>query len=35
VPWTRKIERPGVMDLIELHEVTGKLDALLAQLEFR
>jgi heptosyltransferase I len=33
IPWTRKIERPGVMNLIELSEVTGKLDALLAQLD--
>jgi heptosyltransferase I len=30
LPWTRKIELPGVMDLIEIGEVTGKLDALLA-----
>jgi heptosyltransferase I len=30
IPWTTKIERPGVMDLIELREVTAKLDALMA-----
>jgi heptosyltransferase I len=30
LPWTEKIERPGVMDLIEVQAVTGKLDALLA-----
>jgi len=29
VPWTLKIEKPGVMDLISVDEVTGKLDALL------
>jgi heptosyltransferase I len=29
LPWTRKIEEPGVMDLIEVGEVTGKLDELL------
>ena len=28
IPWTEKIERPGVMDLISVPEVTGKLDAL-------
>jgi heptosyltransferase I len=31
LPWTTKIERPGVMDLIEVPEVTAKLDALLRQ----
>jgi heptosyltransferase I len=31
VPWTKKIERPGVMDLIATDEVTAKLDALMAQ----
>jgi heptosyltransferase I len=31
IPWTRKIERPGVMDLIATDEVTAKLDALMAQ----
>lgn len=30
VPWTTKIERPGVMDLIEVDEVTGRLDALMS-----
>jgi heptosyltransferase I len=28
--WTRKIEQPGVMDLIEVADVTAKLDALMA-----
>jgi heptosyltransferase I len=27
--WTLKIEKPGVMDLISVEEVTSKLDALL------
>jgi heptosyltransferase I len=31
LPWTKKIERPGVMDLIEVREVTDQLDALIAQ----
>jgi len=30
LPWTAKIEEPGVMDLIEVVEVTRRLDALLA-----
>ena len=30
IPWTTKIERAGVMDLIEVGEVTAKLDALMA-----
>jgi len=30
IPWTTKIERSGVMDLIEVAEVTAKLDALMA-----
>jgi heptosyltransferase I len=30
LPWTTKIERPGVMDLIEVGAVTAKLDELLA-----
>ena len=30
IPWTTKIERPGVMDLIEVKDVTAKLDALMA-----
>jgi heptosyltransferase I len=28
--WTTKIEKPGVMDLIEVRAVTAKLDELLA-----
>jgi len=28
LPWTTKIEVPGVMDLIEVAQVTAKLDAL-------
>jgi heptosyltransferase I len=30
IPWTTKIERPGVMNLIAVSEVTSKLDALMA-----
>jgi heptosyltransferase I len=30
LPWTTKLEVPGVMDLIEVGQVTAKLDALLA-----
>ena len=30
IPWTTKIERPGVMDLIGVGDVTAKLDALMA-----
>ena len=30
LPWTRKIERPGVMDLITVRDVTERLDALMA-----
>ncbi len=30
LPWTTKIERPGVMDLISLADVQGRLDALMA-----
>jgi len=30
LPWTEKIEEPGVMDLIEVSQVTAKLDELLA-----
>ncbi|HEV2440956.1 MAG TPA: glycosyltransferase family 9 protein [Steroidobacteraceae bacterium] len=30
LPWTAKIEEPGVMDLIEVAQVTAKLDELLA-----
>lgn len=29
LPWTEKIEEPGVMDLIAVEQVTGKLDELL------
>ena len=29
LPWTEKIEEPGVMDLIEIADVRGRLDALL------
>lgn len=32
IPWTRKIEVPGVMDLIQPSEVKEKLDALMMQL---
>jgi heptosyltransferase I len=35
IPWTMKIERPGVMDLISVNEVTDKLDALIAQAKIR
>ena len=31
VPWQTKIERPGVMDLIEIRDVVAKLDGLLAR----
>jgi heptosyltransferase I len=31
IPWTTKIERPGVMELIGLNEVIAKLDALAAR----
>jgi heptosyltransferase I len=31
LPWTTKIERPGVMDLIEVTDVRAKLDALVRQ----
>jgi len=30
LPWPTKIERPGVMDLIEVRDVIGRLDALMA-----
>src|SRR6185369_2388772 len=32
LPWSTKIERPGVMELISVDAVTGKLDELLASL---
>jgi heptosyltransferase I len=35
IPWTTKIERPGVMDLIEVKDVTVKLDALMADRALR
>ncbi len=35
LPWTEKIERPGVMDLIDVQEVTDKLDALMAESKIR
>jgi heptosyltransferase I len=35
IPWTEKIERPGVMELISVAEVTAKLDALLGTLKVR
>ena len=30
IPWTTKIERPGVMDLVEIADVIERLDALMA-----
>ena len=35
IPWTRKIEVRGVMDLIGVGDVTAKLDALMQQLKVR
>jgi heptosyltransferase I len=35
IPWTTKIERSGVMDLIRVSDVTAKLDALMAARVFR
>jgi heptosyltransferase I len=35
LPWSLKIEKPGVMDLIGVAEVTAKLDALLATRKIR
>jgi heptosyltransferase I len=35
IPWTTKIERSGVMDLIGVSDVTAKLDALMAARLFR
>jgi heptosyltransferase I len=35
IPWTTKIERRGVMDLIEVGDVRTKLDALMAAGVFR
>ena len=34
IPWTTKIERPGVMDLIAVSDATAKLDALMQTLKF-
>jgi hypothetical protein len=34
LPWTLKIEKPGVMDLIGVEEVILQLDALLAGRKF-
>lgn len=30
IPWTTKIERPGVMDLVTVDDATGRLDALMS-----
>ena len=30
LPWTTKIEKPGVMDIIEVDEVCARLDELMA-----
>ena len=35
LPWTTKIEMPGVMDLIAVGDVTERLDALLASADAR
>jgi heptosyltransferase I len=35
IPWTTKIERSGVMDLIGVSDVTARLDALMAARAFR
>src|SRR5882762_6717562 len=35
IPWTTKIERSGVMDLIGVSDVTAKLDALMAARDHR
>jgi heptosyltransferase I len=35
IPWTEKIERPGVMDLIRVGDVDARLDALIAHLQIR
>ena len=35
IPWTKKIERRGVMDLIRANEVTDKLDTLMAEAKIR
>ena len=35
IPWTAKIERPGVMELISVADVNAKLDALILARDFR
>jgi heptosyltransferase I len=30
IPWTTKIERPGVMDLVTVEDAVERLDALMA-----
>jgi heptosyltransferase I len=35
LPWTAKIERPGVMDLVGIADVAAKLDALMLTGDFR
>ncbi|HEX3948293.1 MAG TPA: glycosyltransferase family 9 protein [Steroidobacteraceae bacterium] len=35
IPWTTKIERPGVMDLVTVEDATAKLDALMLTGDFR
>jgi heptosyltransferase I len=35
IPWTTKIERPGVMDLIAVSDATEKLDALILAQDIR
>ncbi len=35
IPWTTKIERPGVMDLIEVSAVSERLEALMARQRMR
>jgi len=35
IPWTTKIERPGVMDLIGVADAAAKLDALMLTADFR
>ena len=35
LPWNRKVERPGVMDLIEVGDVTERLDALMRERDIR
>ena len=35
IPWTTKIERPGVMDLIEVSDAAERLDALMRAGDFR